>query len=113
MVVGRNLEGLEKKLFDLIVRRFLANFSEDAVFERVVAKIDVGKYEFRLSGRRTLRAGWMRYYKYAAVRDTPVPELDEGDLLKVGRALAAASAAFGGPLDRVEGHVTFARLLDG
>jgi DNA topoisomerase-1 len=79
----RTLQGWEKRLFDLIVRRFLANFSEDAVFERVVAKINVGKYEFRLSGRRTLRAGWMRYYKHAAVRDTPVPELDEGDLLKV------------------------------
>jgi DNA topoisomerase-1 len=83
VVGGRNIEGLEKKLFDLIARRFLANFSEDAVSERVVAIIGVGKLEFKLSGRRTLRSGWMRYYRYAGTRDTPVPELNEGDLLKV------------------------------
>lgn len=82
-IARRTLQSWEKKLFDLIVRRFLANFSEDAVFERVVAKINMDQYEFRLYGRRTLRAGWMRHYRYVGVRDTPVPELNEGDLLRV------------------------------
>jgi DNA topoisomerase-1 len=71
-------------LFDLILRRFLACFAEDAVRERVAAEIQVGDHLFRTTGRRTLRAGWIRYYtKYTGIEDREIPPLSKGDALSV------------------------------
>jgi DNA topoisomerase-1 len=80
----RRLDSWETRLFDLIVRRFLVCFAEDAVRERVSAEIQVGGHAFRTAGRRTLRAGWMRYYaRYAGIEDKSVPSLKKGDGLSV------------------------------
>jgi DNA topoisomerase I len=74
----------ELKLFDLIVRRFFACFAEDAVRERTGAKIQVGEDEFILSGRRTLRSGWIKYYsKYTGIQDRLMPKIREADELSV------------------------------
>ena len=57
-------------MFDLIVRRFLVCFASDAIRERVGADIKVGEHLFRMTGRRTLKAGWMSYYaKYTGIED--------------------------------------------
>jgi len=81
----RSLDPWERKLFDLVVRRFLAAFAEDAVRERIGADIEVdGGHVFRTTGRRTLRPGWMRYYgKYTRVEDRDIPPLKEGDALSL------------------------------
>jgi DNA topoisomerase-1 len=83
----RSLDPWERKLFDLVVRRFLATFAADAIRERISADIEVhGGHAFRTTGRRTLRPGWMRYYaKYTGVEDRDVPSLKEGDALSVLR----------------------------
>jgi len=82
----RLLGSQEMRVFDLIVRRFLACFAEDAVRERVNAKVMVGEEEFRSTGRRTLRLGWIRYYsKYTGIEDRWIPNLEEGDVLAVVR----------------------------
>lgn len=78
----RPLGSSERRLFDLVVRRFLACFGEDAIREKVGADIEVGKHLFRISGRRTLRAGWMKYYaKYLGSDDKDIPLLRKGDLV--------------------------------
>jgi len=80
----RALDSWGRKLFDLILRRFLACFAEDAVRERVTAEIRVDDHLFRTTGRRTLRAGWIRYYtKYTGIEDREIPPLSEGDALSV------------------------------
>ena len=73
------------RVFDLIVRRFLACFADDAIREKIGAKILVGEEgEFRLTGWRTLRSGWMKCYsKYTGMEDRWIPTLKEGDVLKV------------------------------
>jgi DNA topoisomerase-1 len=66
------------------VRRFLVCFANDAIRERVSAEIKVGEYLFRLSGRRTLKSGWMRYYtKYTGIEDRAIPSLKKDDVLSV------------------------------
>jgi DNA topoisomerase-1 len=76
----------EAKIFDLVVRRFLACFGEDAVRERISLKVDVRGNDFGLSGRRTLRLGWMKHYrKYSGAEDRAVPKLVKGDVLTVVR----------------------------
>jgi DNA topoisomerase-1 len=81
---GKTLFPQELKLFDMIVRRFLACFAEDAVRERTNAEIQVGEDIFGLTGRRTLRSGWIKYYsKYTGVEDRSMPKLSELDELGV------------------------------
>jgi DNA topoisomerase I len=82
----RSLDPSEGRLFDLIVRRFLACFGQDAIRERLSVEISVSEHVFRMTGRRTLRAGWMRYYsKYTGIEDRNIPALKEGDALSVVR----------------------------
>jgi DNA topoisomerase I len=80
----RPLDSSESRLFDLIVRRFLVCFAKDAIRERVSVEIEVGEHVFRMTGRRTLRAAWMRYYsKYTGIEDKSIPSLKKGDVLSV------------------------------
>lgn len=82
----RPLDSSERRLFDLVVRRFLACLGKDAIRERVSADIEVGAHLFRISGRRTLRAGWMRYYaKYLGADDKDIPPLNKGDIVTLLR----------------------------
>ena len=81
-----SLDSWEKKLYDLIVRRFIVCFASDAIRERVGVEIRVEDHLFRTTGRRTLRAGWMRHYaKYTGIEDKDIPPLGEGDRLPVVR----------------------------
>jgi DNA topoisomerase-1 len=80
----RRFEAWELRLFDLIVRRFLATFAEDALRQRVAVSISVDKHEFKSIGRRTLKEGWLKVYrKYSDTNDNAIPDLEEGDVLKV------------------------------
>lgn len=82
----RTLESSDSRLFDLIVRRFLVCFAKDAIRERVSAEIKVGEHLFRLTGRRTLKSGWMKYYaKYTGIEDRDIPSLKKEDVLSVLR----------------------------
>jgi DNA topoisomerase I len=84
--IPRSLSSYELKLFDLIVRRFFACFGEDAVRKRISLKIDVKGNEFGLTGKQTLKRGWMKYYsRYLSNDERDVPDLVQGDVLKVTR----------------------------
>jgi len=78
----RRLEGTEWKLYDLIVKRFLATFGDPATIERIVVLIDVNGYKFKANGRITKYAGWTKYYSpYANMHDVELPQLNVGDIL--------------------------------
>jgi DNA topoisomerase-3 len=67
----------EKKVYDLVTRRFLAIFHPDAVFERTRIETTVAEHVFRTSGRVLLEAGWRSVYGQEA--DAPDrPEDDSG-----------------------------------
>ncbi|MCL4437311.1 MAG: DNA topoisomerase I [Thaumarchaeota archaeon] len=80
----RTLTSTEKQLYDLVVRRFLAVFSEYALREGVSATINIAGYLFKIYGRITLREGWLKYYrKYTGTEDRATPNLAEGEELPV------------------------------
>jgi DNA topoisomerase-1 len=80
----RPLDASEARVYDLIVRRFLATFAIPAKTENVTVIISVNGHRFRISGRRTLVSGWLHFYgKYAISGDVSVPVLNESDELKV------------------------------
>ena len=59
----------ERKIYDLVAKRFLAIFHPDAVFERTRVETTVADHVFRTSGRVLMEAGWRSVYGQEA--DTP------------------------------------------
>ena len=108
----------EKKIYDLVARRFLAIFHPDAVFERTRVETTVAEHVFRTSGRVLLEAGWRSVYgQEARTPDGPdddtggdqlLPKLEQGE--NVGgaprRVVAQGdpAAAGGSPKPRCSGR---------
>jgi DNA topoisomerase I len=80
------LQGIEAKLFDLIVKRFLATFGDSATSQQTTARILVkDEHIFDADGKKMLYEGWMYFYKPYASSDIETrlePELQKGDVLR-------------------------------
>ncbi len=80
------LKAVEVKLFDLIIRRFLATFGDPAISGHTTVTILVkDNYVFRADANKMLYEGWMYFYKPYHNRsdiETDLPELHEGDILR-------------------------------
>ena len=89
--VGRMGED-ERKVFDLVARRFLAVFHPDAVYERTRVETTVEEHVFRTSGRVLVEAGWKSVYDQEPERppseeddsggDQPLPRLEQGETVE-------------------------------
>jgi DNA topoisomerase-1 len=80
--VQRRLSGLEWKLYDLIVRRFLATFGDSAISQHTDVSIDVNSNVFKAEGRAALYDGWTMFYRpYFAFDSSALPALAIGDAL--------------------------------
>ena len=81
------LNGSQRKIYDLILRRFLSVFSDEATRESQTIELDVEGNKFKVVGKRTLDAGWTKYYgKFLSFEEQQLPELkvtDELDIKKV------------------------------
>ncbi|MGD9130813.1 MAG: DNA topoisomerase I [Candidatus Bathyarchaeota archaeon] len=76
----------EKRIWDLIVRRFMAVFGEAALKESLKVHLDVNGHSFFLRGRRILKEGWMQYYKpYVRAEEVLLPPIKEGDKIRLRR----------------------------
>lgn len=74
----------EKKVYDLIVRRFLAAFAEPSERLTVSVEIDVNGEPFVASGTRTVKEGWRETYKpFVKGEEVELPKLEKGQELKV------------------------------
>ncbi len=77
--IPSKFEGAEKKLYDLIVKRFLAVFGEDAVRETNVISINVNSHNFVLRGTRTVERNWHDLYEpYLRFEEVELPSLNKG-----------------------------------
>lgn len=78
------LKGDKWKLYELIVRRFLATVGPNAVAETTDAVLDVNGGKFKVEGYVQKEAGWKKYYKkYLRANETRVPEMKVGDKIDV------------------------------
>ncbi len=75
----------EWKLYELVVRRFFATFADPAKWETIRSKFDINGEDFKANGARLVVPGWRWYYHYNAPEDRLLPELTEGDKLKVDK----------------------------
>jgi len=80
----KNLEDRDAKIYDLIVRRFLATFGEQATRETLKVTIDINNENFIARGILTIEKGWHELYgQYAKMKEQELPKLKEGQELKV------------------------------
>ena len=73
-----------QKIYDLIVRRFLASFGPTAVRETMTITIDVKDEPFIAKGTRTVEEGWHVYYgPYVKLEEEELPGLKQGEEINV------------------------------
>ncbi len=74
--VGKN----EMKLYDLIVKRYLSCFGEEAKREDQEIIIKTNSEEYSIKGRRTIEKGWFEIYEpYLKLKEITLPELKVGE----------------------------------
>ncbi|MEM2975741.1 MAG: DNA topoisomerase I [Candidatus Bathyarchaeia archaeon] len=84
----RVLDEAERRIWDLVVRRFMAVFGEAALKQSVKADINVNGHHFFLRGRQILKEGWMRFYKpYIRAEEVSLPPLKEGETVRLVRII--------------------------
>src|SRR3954447_10239781 len=67
----------DRRVYDLVVRRFLAVFHPDAVFENTRLETVVNEHVFRTSGRVLVEAGWRGVYGEEALDTSRAAEDDD------------------------------------
>jgi DNA topoisomerase-1 len=67
------------KIYELIVRRFMATLAEDALTENVLVEIDLNTQPFIARGQTYVKLGWKAFYPYSKAEDVELPPLEKGD----------------------------------
>ena len=76
----------ESKVYDLIVNRFLATFSDPATRETSTLSIDCNTEKFIAKGTRTVKRGWHEFYApYTDFEEEEIPALSKGDVILVSK----------------------------
>ena len=79
-----NLSKKERKVYDLIVKRFLAVFGKAAQRQSITMTLETLGYEFKAKSKITLERNWFDLYDpYVRVEEAELPELEEGQRLDV------------------------------
>jgi len=82
----------DRKIYDLVVRRFLAVFHPEAVFENTRVETTVETHIFRTRGKLLLVPGWRGVYGENADAETPPGDEDEGREQRLPRLEQGESA---------------------
>lgn len=78
------LNSYQKKLYDMIVKRFLAVFADPAIRESMKVVIAVNGEKFIAQGIRTIKPNWMDFYRpYARFKEQILPDVREGQDVRV------------------------------
>lgn len=79
---GREELGEERwKLYELVVRRFLATLSPDARWRTMKVMLSAGGEPYTVTGGQILEPGWRKVYPYSAATEYVLPGLKEGEVL--------------------------------
>ncbi len=87
------MKGDKWKLYELIVRRFLATVAPNSEAEITTCTIDVEGEEFVADGYVLKKKGWKKYYgKYLKSNDARLPQLNVGDSIDIRSMTQVESA---------------------
>ena len=73
----KNLGAQEKKVYDLVVRRFISCFSNDAIVEskRITVEVSGTGLKFYANGAQIKEKGWMNVYK-SSLKEGDIPTMN-------------------------------------
>ena len=80
-VVPNNLSDNERKVYDIIVRRFIAAFFPDCKFATTTVLGECNGVDFKTTGKEILEQGWREVFDKNRVDDENVKEEDEERIL--------------------------------
>ncbi len=79
------LDSASEKIFDLVVKRFMAVFGAPALKESVKVSLNCEGEAFYLQGRRTLSQGWLEFYQpYERSEEIMLPPLSADEKVLFG-----------------------------
>lgn len=73
----------EWAVYEMICRRFVAAFMDDALFSTSVVMIDLRGHRFRATGKIFQDRGWLAAEPWRAAEDNPLPDLRKGATVAV------------------------------
>lgn len=73
----------EFKLYSLIWKRFVSSLMSDALYNTISSDILSNSEIFRVSGSTLFFDGFLRVYEYSNEKNTDLPPLEEGQILKL------------------------------
>jgi DNA topoisomerase I len=71
------------KVYELVLRRFLATLSPDALWETLKVNFDAGGEEYTVTGGHLLEPGWHHVYPFSEAKETILPQFAVGEKLPV------------------------------
>ncbi|MFI5123397.1 MAG: DNA topoisomerase, partial [Vicinamibacteria bacterium] len=77
------LDGPKRRVYELVVRRFLATFSPPMITESTRADIEAGSETYFVRGSVVVDPGYAGIYTYARSSDEEIPALVEGQSLEL------------------------------
>jgi len=77
------LEGPKRRVYELVVRRFLATFGEPLVSESTRADIEAASQTYFVRGSVVVDPGFAAIYTYARSADDEIPKLEQGQSLEL------------------------------
>lgn len=79
----KTLKGEKWKIYELIVRRFLATVAPPARVKINKCTISINGEIFTAAGYKLISPGWRKYYPYYKISEVDVPDLGVGDKVEV------------------------------
>ncbi len=71
------------KIYELVVRRFLATLSPDARWRTMKVNFDAGGEPYTATGGQLTSPGWRRVYPYSSAKEYVLPAMAEGERLPI------------------------------
>ena len=85
-IAPNELEAKEAKIYDIIVKRFMATFAENAVRETMTVDLNCNNEIFITRGTRTIEKGWHKFYEpYVKLEEIELPDLRQGQKVNIGK----------------------------
>lgn len=79
-----NLKSNERRIYDLVVKRFMATFAKAAIRETMEVTLDVKQELFIAKGTRTIEENWHVFYKpYIKLEEISLPDMKENESVRI------------------------------
>ena len=118
--LGANLSPAERKVYDLVARRYLAQFLPAFEYNETRIELEVAGERFRASGRRTVDEGWRALFPPVAGKEREERDIEgeepEGEqslpLVRDGEKVACVGASISEKQTRPPKRFTEATLIE-